>query len=48
MKDSEKFKEEWSSKEPFYSSLTVRKSTDKEYEHVVNVWNKSEMKTIND
>ena len=44
MSDFEKFKEQLPSKEKFYSSLTNRKSTDKEYEHVCNVWNKFEMK----
>ena len=44
--DSEKFKEELSGKEKFYSSLSNRKITDKEYEHVLNVWNKFEMKTM--
>ena len=29
-------------------SLTDRKITDKEYEHVLNVWKKFEMKTMND
>ena len=36
------------SKEKFYSSLTDRKISDKEYEHVLNVWNKFEMKTMKD
>ena len=35
MTDFEKFKEELHSKEKFYSWLTDRKSTDKEYEHVI-------------
>ena len=34
------------SKEKFYGSLTDRKTTEKEYEHVHNVWNKFEMKTM--
>ena len=34
------------SKEKFYSSLTNRKINDKEYEHVLNVWNKFEMKAM--
>ena len=42
----EKFKEKLSSKEKFYSSLTGRKITDKEYEHILNVWNKFEIKTM--
>ena len=46
MSNFEKFKEELPSKEIFYSSLTDRKITDKEYEHVLNVCKKFEMKTI--
>ena len=37
MSDFEKFKEELPCKENFYSSLTDKKITDKEYEHVPNV-----------
>ena len=48
MSDFEKFKEELPIKEKFYSSLTDRKISDKEYEHVLNVWNKFEMKTMKD
>ena len=48
MNDFEKSKEELSSKETFYSSLIGSKITDKEYEHVPNVWNKFEMKTMID
>ena len=44
----EKFKEELPSKEKFYSSLTYRKITEKEYEHVRNVLYKFEMKTMKD
>ena len=40
MSDFEKLKEELPSKEKFYSSLTNTKITDKEFEHVLNVWNK--------
>ena len=36
------------SKERFYGSLTDRKITDKECEHIFNVWNKFEMKTMKD
>ena len=36
------------SKEKFYSSLAYRKISDKEYEHVLNVWKKFEMKTMKD
>ena len=39
MTDFKKFKEELPSKEKFYSSLTDRKITDKECEHVLNVCN---------
>ena len=46
MSDFEKFKEEIPSKKKFYSSLTDRKIIDKEYEHVLNVWNKFGMKTM--
>ena len=35
-------------KKKFYSSLTDRKISDKEYEHVLNVWKKFEMKTMKD
>ena len=48
MSDFEKFKEELPSKEKFYSSLTNRKISNKEHEHVLNVWKKFEMKTIKD
>ena len=40
-----KFKEELSSKEKFYSLLTSKKITDKEYEHVLNAWDRFEIKT---
>ena len=39
MSDLEKFKEELPSKEKFYSSLTGKKISDNEYEHVLKVWN---------
>ena len=45
MSDFEKFKEELYSKK---RSLTNRKISDKEYDHVLKVWNKFEMKTIKD
>ena len=48
MRDFEKFKEQLPSKEKFYSSLTGKKSSDKEYEHVFKVWKKFEMKTMKD
>ena len=46
MSDFEKFKEELPSKEKIFSSLTDRKITDKEYERVLNVWKKFEVKTM--
>ena len=48
MNDFEKFKEEFPSKVKLYSSLTGRKITDKEYEHILNVWKNFEMKTMKD
>ena len=48
MNDFEKFKEELLSKEKFYSSLTDRKISDKEYEYVLNVCTKFKMKTMKD
>ena len=48
MTDSKKFNEKLPSKEKFYSSLTDKKITDKEYEHVINVLEKIEMKTMED
>ena len=46
--DFGKFQEELVSKENLFSSLTDKKASDKEYEHVLKVWNKSEMKTMKD
>ena len=48
MSDFQKFREELPGKERFYSSLTDRKISDKEHQHVFNVFNKFEMKTMND
>ena len=48
MNNFEKFKEEHPNKEKFYSSLTGRKFFHKEYEHVLNVWKKIEMKIMKD
>ena len=39
MSDFEKSKERLASKEKFHNSLTDRKISDKEYEHVLNIWN---------
>ena len=47
MTDFKKFKEQLSSKEKFYSSLTGEK-INKEYDNVLKVWNKYEMKTMKD
>ena len=44
MSDFEKFKEELTGKGKFYSSLTNRKISDKEYKHIFNVSEKFEMK----
>ena len=49
MNDFRKFKERTIIKQKmFYSPLTGRKITDKEYEHVPNVCNKFEMKRMKD
>ena len=48
MSNFEKFKEQLPSKEKFYSSYTGKKISDKEYKHVLNVWNKFDMKTMKD
>ena len=48
MTDFKKIKEQLPSKEKFYSLLTGKKISNKEYDHVLKVWNKSEMKTMKD
>ena len=48
MSDFEKFKKRLPSKEKFYSFLTDRKISDREYEHFPNVSNDFEMKTMKD
>ena len=48
MNDLERFKEQLPIKEKFYSLLTGKKSNDKGYEHVLNVWNKSGVKAMKD
>ena len=48
MNDFEKFKKELLSKEKFYSSLTGKRISNKEYDNVLKVWNKFEMKTVKD
>ena len=48
MIDFEKFKEQLPSKEKFYSSSTGKKISEKEYERVLKVWNKFEMKMMKD
>ena len=42
------FNKELPNKEKFYSSLTERKISDKEYQHVLNVWKKFETKIMKD
>ena len=39
MRDFEKFKGKLPCKEKFYSSLARKKVGDKEYEHVLKIWN---------
>ena len=41
-----KFKEKLPSKKKFYSSLMGKKISEKEFNHVLNVWNKFEMKIM--
>ena len=48
MSDFEKLKEEFPIRENFYSSLSDRKISDKENDHVLKVWNKLEMRTMKD
>ena len=48
MSHFEKLKEQLSSKEKFYSSLTSKKVSDKECQNVSKVWNKFETKTMKD
>ena len=44
MNNFEKFKGQLTSKEKLYSSLISKKITDKEYQHVLKVWDRFEMK----
>ena len=46
MSDFANFEKELLIKATFYTLLTDRKISDKEYKHVFNVWKKIEMKTI--
>ena len=46
MSNFEKFKKKLPCKEKFYSSITGKKIIEKEYEHVLKVWNKFVMKTM--
>ena len=48
MSDFEIFKEELRSKEKFYSLLAGKKISNKEYEPLLKVWNKFEMKMMKD
>ena len=46
MSHYEKFKEQLPNKEKIYSLLTDKKNSDKEYEHILQVSNKFEIKTM--
>ena len=48
MRNFEKLMEELPIKQNFYNLLTDRKNSDKEYEQVLNDWEKTELKTTND
>ena len=48
MRGFEKFKEELPSKEKFYGSLTGKRISDNEYDHVLNVCDVFEIKTMKD
>ena len=48
MSDFEKFKDKLPSKQNFYILLTSKKISDKNYEHVLEVWNIFQMKTMKD
>ena len=48
MSDFETFKENLPCKEKIYTSLIPKKISDKDYEHVLKIWNKFEMKTMKD
>ena len=48
MNNFEKLKEELSSIEKLFSSLTSKIINEKEYEHILHVWNKFDLKTIKD
>ena len=48
MSDFESFKKELPHQDRFYSSLTDKKISDKEFKHVANVWNKFQTKTMTD
>ena len=48
MSNFEKSNDQLPTKENFYSFPTGRKIADNEYEHVLNVWNKYEIKDYQD
>ena len=48
MSDFKKFKEELLRKGKLYNSLTGKNISDKDYGHVLNAWNKFEMKMLKD
>ena len=47
MTDSKKFKEQLPSREKFYSFLTGKKISSKEYDYALKVWKKFETKAMN-
>ena len=47
MSSFEKFKE-FPRKEKFYNSVTIKKNSNNEYEHVLKIWNRFSIKTIYD
>ena len=48
MSGFEKLQNRFPSTEKFYSSLTGPKTSDKEYEHVLKIWDRFEMKKMKD
>ena len=46
MSDFEKFKEGITQKRKVRSPITERKINDREYEHVLNIWEKNEVKIM--
>ena len=48
MSSFERFKEEFPRKDKFYSSLTIKKNSNNEYEYVLKILNRFSIKTLND